>query len=124
MLEGFKFSGSGETPATARRARRTDSDRLRDALLALSDHRGQVLEHSEKSWASVTFSGARHSVTMLFAGAEAVAAAEFFIAALPEHEFAIPRRLVADATICEVEHRMVPSPRMVVRCEILLLEED
>ncbi|NVD43660.1 hypothetical protein HUV48_01340 [Altererythrobacter sp. HHU K3-1] len=97
---------------------------MRDALLALSDHRGQVLDHSEKSWASVTFSGARHTVTMLFAGAEAAAAAEFFIAALPEHEFTIPRRLVADATICEVEHRMVPSPRMVVRCEILLLVED
>jgi len=103
--------------------RRTTTDRLREALLALADHRGQLLAHSEKPWASITFAGARHTVVMLFAGAEAVAAGEAFMEALPEHEFTIPQQLVADATVTGAEHRLLPTPRLVVTCEILMLEE-
>jgi hypothetical protein len=102
---------------------RSTGDRLRDALLALGDYRGQVLTHSERAWASITFAGARHTLALLFAGEEAVAAGETFIAALPEHEFALPSQLVADAAITEVEHRLLPHPRLVVQCELLLLEE-
>ena len=106
-----------------RPAARSLGDRLREALLALSDHHGQVLTHSERAWASITFAGARHTLTVLFAGDEAVAAGERFLVALPDHEFAIPGQLVADATIAEVEHRLLPYPRLVVECELLLLEE-
>lgn len=114
-------------PALARRVpapvRRSTGDRLREALLTLGDHRGQVLTHTERAWASITFAGARHTLALLFAGDEAVAAGERFIAALPDHEFAILGQLVADATIIEVEHRLLPHPRLVVQCELLLLEE-
>lgn len=103
--------------------RRSTGDRLREALLALGDFQGQVLSHSEKAWASITFAGARHTLALLFAGDEAVAAGEAFITALPEHEFAIPGQLVADAAITEVEHRLLPHPRLVVQCELLMLEE-
>ena len=103
--------------------KRSTADRLREAVLALGDHRGQVITHSEKAWASITFSGARHTLALLFAGEEAVEAGERFIAALPEHEFAIPGQLVADATVTEAEHRLLPHPRLVVQCELLLLEE-
>ena len=54
---------------------------------------------------------------------EAVKAGERFVADLPEHEFALSGHLVADATVSEVEHRLVPSPRMIVTCEVLMLEE-
>lgn len=108
---------------TPRPARRSAGDRLRLALLALGDHRGQVLVHDEKAWASITFAGTRHTLTMLFAGEEAVEAGEHFIAELPEHEFTIPGQLVADATVASAEHRLLPSPRLVVDCEVLLLEE-
>ncbi len=108
-------------PRPARR--RTSQDRLRDALLALGDHHGQLLAHDERAWASITFAGARHKVTLLFAGAGAVEAGERFVEALPEHEFAIPHQLVADATVVEVEHRLLPAPRLVVVCELLLLED-
>ena len=47
-----------------------------------------------------------------------------FVAELPEHEFAIPGQIVADAAILEVEHRLIPEPRLVVQCELLLLEES
>lgn len=103
--------------------RRSTGDRLREALLALGDFRGQVITHSEKAWGSITFSGARHTLALLFAGEEAVEAGERFIAALPEHEFALPGQLVADASITEAEHRLLPHPRLVVQCELLLLEE-
>ena len=84
----------------------------------------QVLTHTEKAWASITFAGTRHSLAILFAGDEAVEAGEEFVAALPDHEFAIPGQLVADAGVVEVEHRLAPEPRLVVRCELLLLEEN
>lgn len=111
-------------PTPARRAgRRTSADRLREALMALGDHRGQLLAHTEKAWASITFAGARHTLALLFTGEEAVAAGERLIAALPDHEFAIPGQLVAEAGVTEVDHRMLPAPRLVVQCELLVLEE-
>ena len=103
--------------------RRSAGDRLRSALLDLAGHKGQVITHTEKAWASITFAGTRHLLALVFAGADAVDAGEHFVAELPDHEFAIPGQLVADATIIEVEHRIVPDPRMVVQCELLLLED-
>lgn len=97
-------------------------NRLREALLALTENQATILGHEEKSWASVTFAGARHRIDLLFDGAEAVQAGELFIAFLPEHEFDIPGQLVADATVTAVDHRLDP-PRMQVSCELLLLEE-
>lgn len=110
-------------PPSPPRARRTAADRLRAALADLHDHQGQVLTHTEKAWASITFAGTRHSLALLFAGDDAIEAGEAFVAELPDHEFAIPGQLVADAGVVEVEHRLTPEPRLVVRCELLLLEE-
>ena len=102
--------------------RRTIADRLREALGALAHGRAQFVSHNETAWASVTFAGARHRLELAFAGAEAVAAGELFVAFLPEHEFALPGQLVADAAVTAVDHRLEP-PRMQVSCELLLLEE-
>ena len=104
------------------RARRTPRNRLREELLTLTKDQATILSHEEKSWASVTFAGARHRIELLFNGAEAVQAGELFIAFLPEHEFAIPRQLVADAAVIAVDHQLDP-PRMQVSCELLLLDE-
>ena len=106
----------------AARARREPRNRLRQALLTLARNRATILGHDEKSWASITFAGTRHRLELAFEGAEAVEAGELFIAFLPEHEFAIPGQLVADAAVTAVDHRLEP-PRMVVSCELLLLEE-
>jgi len=96
--------------------------RLTLALLHLARGHARLLNHSEKSWASITFAGTRHHYVLEFDGAEAVEAGECFIAFLPEHEFAIAGRLVADAAVIEVEH-MASPPQMRVSCELLLLEE-
>ncbi len=107
-----------------RKVRRDPANHLLGALHALGDGQALVLRHEERAWASITFSGARHAVALRFAGDVAVAAGERFIAALPEHEFAIPRRLVADAAIVAVRHAMLPEPSLEVECEVLLLDED
>jgi hypothetical protein len=109
--------------ALRRGARRTPWMPLVSALLELAGGKAELLRHSERGWASVTFTGSRHDVTLSFAGIEAVAAGEKFIAALPDHEFAIPRQLVADAAVLSVEHTMLPEPRLVVEAQLLLLED-
>lgn len=109
---------------TARRRRpRQPRVPLVSAVCALARGKGQLVRHNERAWASVTFSGARHSVVLMFAGDEAVAAGESFIAALPDHEFAIPRQIVADAAVVRVQHTMFPEPRLEVEAELLLIED-
>jgi hypothetical protein len=106
-----------------RGARRTPWMPLISALLELAGGKAELLRHTERAWASVTFTGSRHDVTLAFTGPEAAAAGELFIAALPDHEFAIPRQLVADATVLSAEHSVLPEPRLVVEAQLLLLED-
>lgn len=93
------------------------------ALLKLAEGKAELVRHSERAWASVTFSGTRHEVVLAFTGTDAVAAGERLIDALPEHEFAIPGQLVADASVISVEHATLPEPRLVIEAELLLLDE-
>ncbi len=104
------------------RTPRSPGEKLLDALRDLASGKAEIRAHVEKAWASITFAGTKHTIDLVFEGAEAVEAGECFIAFLPTHEFAIPGQLVADAAVTEVEHRAAP-PFMAVRCEILLLEE-
>ncbi len=97
--------------------------RLLDAVLRLGGGQARLLRHAERPWASATFAGTRHTVALTFAGAGAQAAGEAFIAALPEHEFAIPGQLVADAAIASVDQVMLPEPLLTVEAELLLLDD-
>jgi hypothetical protein len=106
-----------------RRERRSPASQLRTALLGLSQGHGELLSHHERPWASVTFSGAHHTLGIEFSGTEAIAAGEQLIATVPEHEFAIPRQLVADVAVVSVEHTTLPAPRLVVTLEVLMLED-
>jgi hypothetical protein len=107
----------------ALRFRRGARERLREALHNLAEQRATILAHRETNWASITFAGARHRLDLTFEGAEAVIAGETFIALLPEHEFSIPRQIVAEATVVAVDHQLDP-PRMAVTCEVLMLEDQ
>ncbi len=108
--------------AARARTRREPRLGLREALFALAKGQATIVSHDEKSWASITFAGTRHRLELVFEGAEAIEAAELFIAFLPEHEFDIPGQLVADAAVTAVDHRLEP-PRLQVNVELLLLEE-
>jgi hypothetical protein len=109
--------------AAARRTRREPWAQLLSAVMRLAGGKAELLRHSERPWASVTFSGTRHTISLAFNGAEAAHAGEAFVAALPDHEFTIARQLVADAAVIAVDHEMLPVPRMVVEAELLLLED-
>ncbi len=104
--------------------RRSPWVRLLDSLIALSGGHAQLLRHSERPWASATFSGTRHNAALAFEGNEAMEAAERFIEALPDHEFAIPGQLVADAAVIEARLDMLPVPRFEIEVELLLLDEN
>jgi hypothetical protein len=106
-----------------RKARRDSGVRLREALLALTGGRGRILSHTERGWASITFAGTRHSVVMAFEDAAAIAAGESLVADLPDHEFAIPGQLVADAAVTQAVHSLLPGPRLQVTAELLLLAD-
>lgn len=92
-------------------------------VMQLAGGKGELLRHVERPWASVTFAGTRHTVILAFTGTEAIAAGEAFIAALPEHDFAIPRQLVADAAVTAVTHETLPAPKLTVEVDLLLLED-
>lgn len=109
--------------ASAPRKRRRPWLALLSALFDLAGGLAELVRHSERNWASATFAGTRHSVTLAFSGAAACQAAENLIAALPDHEFAIPGQIVADAAILSVDQTMQPEPRMVAELELLLLED-
>lgn len=109
---------------TKTRRRLTPADRLRAALITLAEGHATVTDHGERNWASITFAGTRHQVTLVFTGAEAIEVGEKFIAFLPEHDFAIPGQLVADATVSAVDHQMLPEERMVVQVEVLMLDDN
>jgi len=112
-----------ETKARRYRPRRSLGDRVQEALLVLANAKAQLITHEEHSWASITFTGTRHEIMLDFDGSTAVEAGEEFVAALPDHEFAIPGQLVADATINSVKHTMLPTPRMLLSLTLLLLED-
>jgi hypothetical protein len=106
------------------RVRRDPANRLLGALHELGESHGIVLHHEDRRWASITFAGSRHILTLRFAGEAAIQAGERYIAALPEHEFAIPGHLVADADIVAVRHALLPEPSLEVDCEVLMLQQD
>jgi len=109
--------------ASAQRKGRRPWLSLLSALLELGQGQPELLRHSERNWASATFAGTRHNVTLAFNGTEAIVAGEALIEALPDHEFAIPGQLVADASVVSVEQAALPEPRMLVELELLLLED-
>lgn len=110
--------------AGAPRARlRHPSVLLLDAVMRLAGEHGELISHGERPWASATFHGTRHTITLLFNGKDGAAAAEEFTATLPDHEFTIRGQLVADAAISEVTHVQLPEQRVVVEAELLLLAD-
>ena len=96
---------------------------LLTAVMQLAGGKGELLRHAERPWASVTFSGSRHTIALSFTGLEAVAAGELFMAALPDHEFNLPRVLVADATVSACEYTALPVATLMVEVELLVLDE-
>ncbi len=105
------------------RVRISPGERALRAVVALAGPHAELMEHSEAPWASVTFAGTRHAIVLRYEGWEACDAAEELIAALPDHEFTIPRTLVADAAVVRLDQSLLPEPCMTVELALLLLDD-
>lgn len=119
----FERKSQPEARTTRPRVRISPGERLLRAVTALAGPSAELMRHDEAPWASVTFAGTRHTIVLRYEGWEACDEAETLIAALPEHEFTIPRTLVADATIAQLHQVLLPEPTMTVELMLLLLED-
>ena len=93
---------------------------LERAIGQATDGLAEVTGHAAAAWASVTFAGSRHVVTLRFAGGRAVAAGEALIGDLDLVD--VPGRLVGEAvvrSVLQVADRQV----LTVVAEWLLLED-
>lgn len=124
LLDRHAFETKSEAVTSPPPRRLTSAERLMRAIREIAGPLAEVLSHREVPWASITFTGARHVLALRFAGGEAVSDGERFIAALPDHEFRVRGKLVADASVGRIDHELLPAPLMEVECEILVLDED
>lgn len=124
LLDLVAFETKSEATTSRPPRRLSPGDRLLREIRELAGQSSEVISHRESPWASITFSGARHVIVLRFAGSEAVSEGERLIAILPDHEFRLRGKLVADASVVRVDHELIPAPLMEVECEILLLDED
>ncbi len=85
----------------------------------------QFEEIRSRTWASATFTGARHEVTLLLTGESAPASAARFIATLGEREFELRGHVVADIALVasEAVQDSDGRPAMRLRLEALTVED-
>ncbi|HEX8191922.1 MAG TPA: hypothetical protein VF552_03400 [Allosphingosinicella sp.] len=83
----------------------------------------RVDELTSRSWASVTFTGARHRIAFSLEGEGAAAAADAFVAGLPEAEFDLRGHILADVALAGDE-RCAAGERVRLRIEALTVEDN
>jgi hypothetical protein len=86
------------------------------ALAAGAAGRFRIVQMQSEEWASATFAGARHCVSLELEGDDSAGRAERLRAELPELDFALPRHLVADIVA-------LPGKDAILSFEALILEE-
>lgn len=96
--------------------------RLERALLVHAGENAAILESREQPWASATFTGQRHRISLRLDGTKAHGRARLLAARLPDLEFALPRLLVADimVTACHLDQ----PESAILEIEALTIIED
>jgi hypothetical protein len=77
---------------------------------------------ASRPWASITFTGERHRLTLCLPGPGAQAAVDAFLDGLEEREFALRGHLLADIAAAGVEDDAEGQVRLVL--EALTVEEN
>ncbi len=88
-------------PVRLKSCRTDPGSSLANQIEALVGDRAIVTLQRERLWASITFAGTRHSLSVEWAGVADLAAVENLANALPVHEFAIPGYFIADILVTE-----------------------
>lgn len=65
-------------------------------VMMLAGNGARLLQSGVTPWASATFVGARHRLTLVMTGRDAMARARTLAKAAPDHEFAMAGHFVAD----------------------------
>ncbi|MEP7349629.1 MAG: hypothetical protein ABI668_06710 [Sphingorhabdus sp.] len=73
-----------------------------------------------RDWYSMTFSGAQIVITAQLQGTDAAALASQFVQMLPEHEFVLPRLIVADIAVVS---QQMSDYGICLEIEALVLDE-
>ena len=81
--------------------RRDPGSLLASQMEALAGGQVSVTLKRERPWASITFTGMRHSFAVDWAGATNPNEKENLAKTLPDHEFTIPGYFVADILVTE-----------------------
>ncbi|HEX7820674.1 MAG TPA: hypothetical protein VF463_08640 [Sphingobium sp.] len=106
-------------PASPRPMRRDCHGRLLTALLDRAGAGSAIVDSGITGWASATFVGARHGVTLALRGEDMVVRAEALLAILPEAEFALAGHIVADLSIDRMD---LEAEEVVLTLSILTIE--
>ena len=94
-------------------------------LAALNFEAAALEEVRSRSWASVTFSGARHELTLRLDGEGAEDAATAFLEGLDAAEFSLRGHILADiALVSEERTRSGEVPQVRLKLEALTVEDD
>lgn len=98
--------------------------RLQKQLLNLIVNNVRIIAAQSRPWASATFIGAQHLLTVEIEEDTNGHAAQAFADALPEAEFAIPGHIVADAVVDSQEIQIDSSHKTsVLRLTFLTIED-
>lgn len=93
-------------------------------IRAITTHLGDgasIAEIESRPWASVTFSGARHALTLRLEGTQAAARADTFLADLDLAEFTLRGHILADVALIAREDHDEGHVRL--RLEALTVED-
>ncbi len=80
---------------------RSPGSLIASQIAALAGNRVTVAMKHERPWASITFTGTRHSFAVEWEGTAEPDEMHNLAKALPDHEFAIPGYFVADILVTE-----------------------
>jgi hypothetical protein len=107
-------------PSSPRPARRDCHGRLIATLLDAAGAQSEVVDGALTPWCSATFIGARHSLTLVLRGEDAVARADALAAQLPEMEFRIMGHIVAELVV--EKRQAVSAGEVRLRLGVLTIE--
>lgn len=94
------------------------------AICGLAPFTVELVSHAEKAWASATFDGAVHTVTLDFPGEQSALSGQVLAEQIGNIEFNIPGALVADARVLWSEMATVPARNLRLAIELLLVNHS
>jgi hypothetical protein len=96
---------------------------LKQELNELGAQAGLLIEHSQRSWESATYSGVRHTLIYVFDRGNAVAHGLALLDRLPSYKFSIPHQEVVSADVVEVDLRVSEPERLQLKLQVMVVDK-